>query len=79
MSDGLPAGTILEGLFLPCRQYRDMGHEANVKSAWSTAGSCDMVMFIVDAYRQVSSPLCRLDQLVWARLAVMHAQSLLTA
>lgn len=64
----------LEGVLLPCRQYRDMGHEANVKSAWSTAGNCDMIMFIVDAHRQVSCPLCRLGQLVWARPAVMLAQ-----
>eukprot|EP00891_Asterochloris_glomerata_P003404 jgi/Astpho2/3404/e_gw1.00054.126.1_t len=46
------------------RQYRDMGHEANVKSAWSTAGNCDMIMFIVDAHRQVVQPDPRVTRLV---------------
>ena len=61
-----------KGFFPPCRQYRDMGHEANVKSAWSTAGNCDLIMFIVDAYRQVRCTLCKLDQPVWFRPAVLH-------
>lgn len=36
-----------------CRQLRGAGHETRVMSAWGTASSCDMMLFIVDAHRQV--------------------------
>lgn len=35
------------------RHYKNPKHERRVKSAWSVAADCDLLLFIVDAHRQV--------------------------
>jgi GTP-binding protein Era len=35
------------------RHYRSQRHEGRVRSAWRTAASCDLLIFLVDAHRQV--------------------------
>lgn len=39
------------------RFFRSSAHAHRVRSAWGTAANCDMLLFIVDAHRQVCSNL----------------------
>lgn len=37
----------------PARHYKNPRHERRVKSAWAVAADCDLLLFLVDAHRQV--------------------------
>lgn len=49
---------------LECRFYRDKQHKNRIESAWKTALSADILMFVVDAHRQILKPDPRVLQQV---------------
>src|SRR5690348_1321498 len=40
----------------PCSHYLNPQHERRVRSAWTVAMDCDLLVFVVDAHRQLLKP-----------------------
>ena len=47
-----------------CRQLADQKHGERVESAWNVAGSCDVSLLVIDAFRQYCRPDPRIIDLV---------------
>jgi hypothetical protein len=47
-----------------CRQLADQKHGERVESAWNVAGSCDVSLLVIDAFRQYCRPDPRIVDLV---------------
>ena len=56
-----------------CRQYMDQTHGERVESAWNSAGSSDLVLLTVDAFRQLSKPDPRVIRLIQTFRNDIHA------
>lgn len=46
------------------RHYRNPAHQRRVRSAWTVAGDCDLLLFLVDASRQLQRPDPRIHRLL---------------
>ena len=62
---------LLPALPVSRRHYKNPKHERRVKSAWSVAADCDLLLFIVDAHRQVRH-LCKTACVQWRRCSSVH-------
>lgn len=47
-----------------CRHYKNAKHAERVQSAWKTAFNCDIILFLIDAARQLQQPDPRVLRLV---------------
>ena len=48
----------------PCSHYLNPQHERRVRSAWTVAVDCDLLVFVVDACRQLLKPDPRIAKVI---------------
>lgn len=48
----------------PRRHYRNPAHQRRVRGAWAVAGDCDLLLFLVDAARELQRPDPRIHRLL---------------
>lgn len=46
------------------RHYRNPAHQRRVRGAWAVAGDCDLLLFLVDAARELQRPDPRIHRLL---------------
>ena len=47
-----------------CRHYKNPKHQRRVRSAWTVAGDCDLLLFLVDAQRELHRPDPRIARML---------------